>query len=77
MMRASRSPRRPFSRFDFDKELRDMRRAKGRDPLLIELQQALQRSTRVLETLYGLRGLDPSQSTTIKSNRALLAKVGG
>jgi hypothetical protein len=55
--------------------LRDIRRPK--DPLFTELVEALQRTTSALEALYGLKGVDPSQSATIKSNRDLLAKVGG
>jgi hypothetical protein len=54
---------------------RDMRRPK--DPLVTELVEALQRTTRTLETLYGLKGIDPKNSSALQSAHAVLAKVGG
>lgn len=74
-MRYSKSPRRSLPGFGFAMALRDMRRPK--DPLVTELVEALQRTTRTLETLYGLKGIDPNTSTAIKSAHAVLAKVGG
>jgi hypothetical protein len=70
-MRHSRS----LPGFAFDMAKRDMRRAKSRDPLITELVDALKRTTRTLETLCGLKGIDPSKSSAISEANAVLAKV--